>query len=269
MRIIIAVITTIFVITNAIAQDGYYQNSKTGYWWYEKKKEKPEEIKEVKKEPSLKDYTIEVLWNMHPDEFQKLLTDIQKKAVQNPTEENVYEYYRIQDIARRKALAFTNVAMFVLQKYPELSLENEIPITAPGRVAFVRQKESEIQNTIHQGKKDFALLYFYSPHCPFCEAQESILRYFVEKYNWNIKKIDKDINPSMAARFNVEVVPALILVYKDSADYFPISTGVVSLAELEERLYRGIRLLQGLITPQQWSTYEFQKGNALDPLSIK
>ena len=70
--------------------------------------------------------------DMHPDDFQALLTDFQKKAVWRPTPENVEEYYYVQDIARRKALAFTNVAEYVMQKDPELSLSKDYPTVVPG-----------------------------------------------------------------------------------------------------------------------------------------
>jgi conjugal transfer pilus assembly protein TraF len=33
---------------------------------------------------------------------------------------------------------------------------------------------------------------------------------------------------------------------------------------MEERLYRGIRLLKGETTPENWSLYEFQKGQGFD-----
>jgi hypothetical protein len=44
---------------------------------------------------------------MHPDDFEKFAESLKKKAVRNPSEENVKEYYEVQEIARKKALAFT------------------------------------------------------------------------------------------------------------------------------------------------------------------
>ena len=148
----------------------YYRDSKHGWWWYEKEPEKPKEKKEEpviktrpKKLPSLKDYSMEEIWNMHPDEFEPLLKSFLKKAVQSPTEENVREYYVLTDVARRKSLAFTNVAAFVWQKYPELSTAKDYPVAAPGRNALARQTQLEVENTIQSAQNDFALLYFYSP----------------------------------------------------------------------------------------------------------
>ena len=146
----------------------YYDESKHGWWWYEKEPEKEKEKEEQattgpKRLPSLKDYTMEEIWNMHPDEFEPLLREFLRKAVQSPTEENVREYYVLTDIARRKSLAFTNVAAFVWQKYPELSTAKDYPVAAPGRNAFARQALWEVEHTILSARSDFALLYFHSP----------------------------------------------------------------------------------------------------------
>ena len=82
----------------------YYRDSKHGWWWYEKDPEKPKKeekdepaaFAKTKKLPSLKDYSMEELWNMHPDDFEPLLRGFLKKAVQAPTEENVKEYYTVR-----------------------------------------------------------------------------------------------------------------------------------------------------------------------------
>ncbi|MEW6418631.1 MAG: conjugal transfer protein TraF [Nitrospirota bacterium] len=242
---------------------------KRGWWWYEKgpEKEKKGERESEKPEkrllPSLKDYTYEQLWNMHPDDFQPLLMDFQKKAVMSPTEENVRDYYVIQDIARRKSLAFANVASYVVQKYLELYVGKDYPVATPGRNALVRQSE-EAESFIRNGENDFALLYFYSPTCPYCTEQEEILRYFMKKYHWQVKRVDINDNPQLGQRFGITITPSLLLIYKGSQDYIHVSSGVASMAEIEEKIYRGMRLLKGEITPEEYSLYEFQRGGSFD-----
>ena len=82
----------------------FYGDRKRGWYWYEpvcqpgrKEPEKPKHKKLLKKAkhrrlPSLKDYTYEQLWNMYPDDFQALLNTFMKKAVQDPTEQNIMDY---------------------------------------------------------------------------------------------------------------------------------------------------------------------------------
>ena len=255
----------------------YYSDIKKGWWWYERGHEKEikdedatlrEEREPEKPEkrilPSLKNYTYGQLWNMHPDDFQPLLMDFQKKAVMSPTEENVRDYYVIQDIARRKSLAFANVASYVVQKYPELYVGKDYPVATPGRNALVRQQLEEIESGIRSREKDFALLYFYFPTCPYCTEQEEILHYFMNKYHWQVKRIDINENPQLEQRFGITITPSLLLIYKGSQDYIPVSSGVASMAEIEEKIYRGMRLLNGEITPEEYSLYEFQRGGSFD-----
>jgi conjugal transfer pilus assembly protein TraF len=94
--------------------------------------------------------------------------------------------------------------------------------------------------------------------------QQAILRFFEERYAWEVKKIDITEETALASMFNVTTVPTILLVYRYSQEPIIISAGVVSLDDMEERLYRGIRLLSGEITPEEYSLYDFQRGGAFD-----
>jgi len=247
----------------------YYMDAKRGWWWYEKipleKKDREEKAEDGKKRsPRLSDYTMEELWNMYPDDFQAVLMAFQKKAVQVPSENNVREYYVVQDIARRKSLAFANVSAAVMQKYPDLSVAADYPITAPGRNAEVSQRTDEIESRIRSAREEFALIYFSSAGCPYCAEEGSILSLFVEKYGWEIREIDIEREAAVSSVFGIETTPTLLLIYRGRADHITVSAGVASLAEIEEKLYRGIRLLKNEITPEEYSLYEFQRGGAFD-----
>ena len=247
----------------------YYGDAKRGWWWYEKiPLEKKEPEKKTgdgeKRSPHLSDYAMEELWNMYPDDFQAVLMAFQKKAVQVPSENNVREYYVVQDIARRKSLAFANASAAVMQKYPDLSVAADYPITAPGRNAAVSQRTEEIESRIRGAREEFALIYFSSAGCPYCAEEGSILGRFVEKYGWDIREIDAEREPAVSSVFGIETTPTLLLVYRGNSDHITVSAGVASLAEIEEKLYRGIRLLKNEITPEEYSLYEFQRGGAFD-----
>ncbi|MCL4492851.1 MAG: conjugal transfer protein TraF [Nitrospirae bacterium] len=252
-------------------QNDYYRDSKRGYWWYEKEPEKPKEERDDKKAsadqkkvPSLKDYSKGQLWNMHPDDFKALRDEFLKKAVQVPSEENVREFYIVNDIARRKALAFTNVTGYVMQKYPDLSVNKDYPVAAPGMNALTKQKVEEIEKVIRNSQDDFGLIYFYSPTCQYCIEQDGILYFFLKKYGWDIKRVDINIDSRLASRFGVTTTPYIVLVYRNNPNSIPVSAGVISMSEMEDKLYRGIRLLKGEITPEEYSLYEFQKGGSFD-----
>lgn len=246
----------------------FYHDAKRGWFWYElpppeaKKKGAPQQ-------PSLADHTMDELWEMHPDDFQALLLALQKKAVQRPSEANVLDYLTMQDIARRKAAAYANVAGYVIQTHPGLDLGSDYPVTAPGVVARVRQQQEEVGRVILAARDDHALLFFTRSTCPYCVEQEQILRFFTDRYQWQVKTIDADAEPGLAARFGVTTTPALLLISRQRPDSLPVAVGVVSLDELEQKLYRAVRLLRGEITPTEYSLYDFQKGGGLDPEALR
>lgn len=264
----------------ALAEDkaakNYYTDTKKGWWWYEKEPEKPKEKKDKKddkrqeqtqqqrKLPSLKEYTNRQLWHMHSDEFKELWNQFLKKAETGKTVEDVREFWTVNDIARRRALTFTNLTGYVMQKYPELSVSKDYPHAVPGMNALTKQRLEEIEKTLRQSHNEFGLLYFYSPDCSYCVEQDGILYFFNRKYGWDIKKVDINRETSLAGRFGATTTPYIVLVYIHSRDYLPVSAGVVAMSELEEKIYRGMRLLKGEITPQEYTIYEFQRGGSFD-----
>jgi conjugal transfer pilus assembly protein TraF len=251
------------------ASAGYYNDSAKGWWWYQKEPEKPV-IKPEKKQntttttPSRKDYSYEQIWEMHPDQFQEFAEALKKKAVQQPSEEYVKDYFEVQEIARKKALAFSNVAQYVWQKYPELTTKKDYPITTPGNLARIAQITEERQRTLRDNRDDFALIYFQRPDCSYCDEQTRILDWFTNKTGWTVKKVNTQENPGLAAKFNVEIMPTLILIQKGKQDFLPVSAGVISADEIEDKAYRAVRLLKGDITPEEYSLYKFQKGGGFD-----
>lgn len=260
-----------------VVEHGFYDQAKHGWFWYEdpplsKEQEtiSPEKTQKSRKQiPSLDDFTVDQLWSMHPDNFQELLNGLQKKAVQYPSEANILEYLSIQDIARRKALAYTNATQYVTQKYTNLFNINQVyPVAGPGVAARVQLQQEEIRRTIEQAGNDHALIFFVDAGCGFCESQARILEYFVDTYHWQIKTVDIARNPEAAVRFNITIPPTLLLIKRGQDIHMPITTGVITMSELERKLYRAIRTVQGKTESGDFLLYDYQKGSALDPASI-
>ena len=233
-----------------------------GYWWYETPpKQEMKKSKDLTKMPS---YTIEQMMIMDPDKLREYAEQVTKEAIRVPTEENVKQHYLVQDVIRRKARAFTNVSEMVWQKYPELTTAKDNPLTTPGRNAMTKAQIEERRRKLAQSQKDYALLYFRSQNCQFCQAQDQILPHVVSRLGWHVKPIDIDDNPGLANQLGVETVPALILISKKSKDFFPVTTGVASVTEIESHLFRAIRLLRGETTPDNFNLYDFQRGGGYD-----
>ena len=276
----------VLVATLALAGDqppavapGFYDQSKHGWFWYENPPAEPEveqrpdkpaaSVQPPPRDVSLANYSTEELWTLYPDDFQQLLNGLQKKAVQYPTEQNILEYLSIQDIARRKALAYANATQYVTQKRADLFTLNQVyPVSTPGVAARVRLQQDEINRTIDAARTDHALLFFVAPSCGFCTQQAEILAHFIDRHDWQVRPVDISTQPDLALRFKVSVTPTLLLIRQDRQESMAIATGVVTLPEIERKLAQAIRFLRGDTAPDSFTTYEFQRGSALDPTAI-
>lgn len=252
----------LLLTVTASGADVYRKETQRGWWWYEdppqtKQTEKPEP-------PPQSAYTPEEMWTMDPDQLREYAEDVKKEAVRLPSEENVRRHYLVQDLIRRKAVAFVNASEVVWQKHPELSVAKDSPLAAPGRKAVTREKVEERERVLENGMRDFALLYFKSEGCPFCQEQEGILSYFQDRFGWTIKPIDVDQKPALASRFGILTTPTLLLIKRGSEEYIPVTAGVASASEIEAKLYRGIRLMRGEVSPENFNLYDFQKGGGFD-----
>ncbi len=248
----------------------YYDRAKEGWFWYhdpapetEKEEEKPE-THTARRVPKMEDYTIDDLWNMAPDDFKALSEEFLKKAVQSPTEANVVDYITMQDIARRKAATYASVVGYVTQKYSSFDMNSVFPTNTPGSIAMTRTQNKEIESTILQAKDNFAILFFTQQGCEFCDKQRNILRFFNDKYHWAIKELDINDRAEVAARFNIATTPSMLLISRGKDDYIPVAVGVESLDAIEAKLFRGVRLLNGDIKPEEYNTYDYQKGSLFD-----
>ncbi len=269
IRISIMLVLMVLAVSSAYADKEYYQDKKRGWYWYEVRPKKEEEAESMKpKDTAIPKYSYDQLWNMHPDEFQEYSNQITKFAVQFPTEKNVTTYLKVQDVARRKSVAFAAVVDFIGQQNPQYSTEDVYPTTTPGRVALTNLQSREYDEVISKAKSEFGLIMFGQSGCDFCDAQESILTFFENQYGWPVRLVDITTYPNLAAQFGIEQTPSIILVSKESQEYLPVSSGVISMSNLKKRLYRSIRYMQGKISPEQWALYEFEKESGHDPLKF-
>lgn len=273
-----------FASVGAARTERYYsEHDEQGFYWYQDpaeeepeqealpkkepeppKEEKKTEVKPERRIPKLSDFSKEELWNMYPDDLVKLEEDFRKKAVQTPSRENMREHLYVKDLARRKSLAYTNSYLMALQTNPELSLERDYSQVKLGNNVRVKMDVEDRRNKLQANRDEYALIYFYSPSCPYCKEQDKYLDIFVRKYGFNIKKVNKDSNMALAERLNVVRTPALILIKKGNDEHIPISSGIVPLDEMENRVGQGIRYLAGETTPETWTVKEHERGGVFD-----
>ncbi len=257
-----------------------------GYYWYEKLKEKEEPDKqppaaapekkptepkkyewESRKELKYDDFTPQQIWDMPPKEMGDLLDAFKDQSVRTLKESHVHDFYRMLRTSINKAAGWTNVQQMVVNKYPDVSMEHDASINPPGQDAIKEMKLAEVSQKIATSRNEYGLVYFYRPNCPYCAAEEKVLRLFQESRHVEIKGVNIAERPDLAAQFNITITPTLLLVQKGNEGYQPISYGVISLEELDYRVFSTIRLMEGQIAPEQYGMREYERGGAYDPLA--
>lgn len=270
----------------------YYTDSdRPGFWWGndppEKIEEKPEEPQkpqsqspeekkpaepkkyewESRKEFKFSDFTPQQLLYMEPKEMGALIDAFKDQSVRTLKEDHVHDLYRMLDMMRRKADAFKNVQQMVVNKYLDVSMEHDVTMIPDGQDAIKQTRLDEVKQRIASAINEYGLIYFYKPNCPYCEAEEKILRFFHDSRHFEIKPINIQERPDLATMFNVTITPTLILVKKGNEGFQPISYGVISEPELDYRVFSTIRLMEGQIQPEQYGVREYERGGAYDPLA--
>lgn len=257
----------------------FYSDRDRGWYSYEKdpekkKKEKKKyEPKPVQPFPVLSDYTYDELWNMHPDQVAELTQQFLRKALQNPEDEqNVYEYLVMQDLGRRKGVAFSNAATFAMLKYPQLTTNDIYQSNTASITAYNNSIREDVEKKISENKEDFALILFTRTGCSFCVKGRELVTSFADRYKWPVREVNiafGEANQALANEMNVSITPSVVIVYRQTGESMPVANGVVARDELKRNVYFAIRSMKGETTPSQFWQYDFQDGTGADPETLR
>ncbi len=113
--------------------------------------------------------------------------------------------------------------------------------------AYYDERNDEHKTSLQQIAKTHGLFYFFRESCPYCKQFSPLLSSFAKRHGFHVTAITLDggtspgfPNPTRdngaAQRLGVQTVPALYLVEPHSRAVTPVSFGVISPAELEERI---------------------------------
>lgn len=245
--------------------DSQPQTEKHGYWWYQKCSPTEAVKKDKDAHPDLgPPPSEEQLAKLYPTDVEKLIQQYRDYALWKLTPQHVTWYYQLQDFARRRSQAFTDVTKYVMQTEPQLNVQTEYPENDPGLAARNSDMNNAISARLDAERDDAAMIIFTKKNCSYCVAQRSALKYFEQKHGWIVKEIDVDDHPEAKAKFGIEYEPTSIVVFKGTDKWFPVSVGVETTSGIEENLYQALRLLHGETKPEDFSLYGFQEGGVYD-----
>lgn len=265
MKTLLLIFTALLTF-NTVAQSDYEEYRKGRFWGKAPiSEEEQEQIDKWTPDPLP---TVPAMMKMHPEQIRELEQKHMDYALWKKTPEAVRDYYKIITVIRKNARSFA--ALHGYNKQMDLSLNAgvDFPITQAGSAIAQKMRQTDYNNKLRNNQDEFALVMFTQEGCEYCYAMDAVLKQFQFKHNWTVKYVDRAQNPDLAARFNIEVAPTVVMIQRDQYNsWLPISYGVVSVPEVEENVYRAVRTIKGEIEPTQFYTPEHQKGRAFDPLA--
>lgn len=249
LRLVHPIAFSDYIFTPAYAADDFYNERNRGWYKYEPEAVIPDNktfdnltYKPLQKPilPSTEELSV-----MPPKEFAKLLEVVKDYALSYRTLENFDMFAKMRTIMVARSLEFANVATLWSQLNPEDTTESWFPTSGFGQDTYRTQANQLRIDYIRSNKDNFGLIYFFRTDCQYCQKQTPIIQYFEDETGWSVKQVNTNDMPEAMLRFNVQTVPTIILLERESKKFMLLSSGLMTYEEIEERLYRTIKYLKG------------------------
>ena len=182
------------------------------------------------------------------ERLQKTLEDVRNIAIMRPTEVNVRRYMELESQVVARASTFADVAQRVAWSTPELdpTLRGR-PVNAKALEVFEQQQLTDRSRSIAELGRDHVLIFFFRGDCPYCHAFAPTLEAFQARHGIRIEAVSVDggavpgfpdarRDNGTATTLRVSQVPAVYLAQPYSGKITPIGFGVLSEAQLLERI---------------------------------
>ena len=180
--------------------------------------------------------------------MQQRLERLKRIAVMNPSERNLGAYMRAQREVMDRAEAFASGWQRLVWREPEFdySLRGR-PTQALAVGAFDEAEQAREKALVRQLASTHGLIFVFRGDCPFCHRFAPILHRFARQHGLAVLAVSldggslaefPDARPDngMAARLSPRAVPALYLTHPGRREIRPVGFGLMSEADLLERL---------------------------------
>lgn len=230
----------------------YWLEYERGWFWYEDPlvdaPEPPVAKSTDKPAPDAKPPEIVRL-----EALQKRLENSRKIAIINPTEENVLRYMRLEASMIRQASYFADVAQKLGWANPELDLTLEgRPVNALAIETYNREQVRFEESSLSTIAANHVVFFFFRSDCPYCHAYAPVLKDFADRYGLKVVAVSVDgrgigefpdwkKDNGIARTLRVDKVPATFLAQPFSGVITPLGFGVLSKAQLAERIVMGTK----------------------------
>jgi conjugal transfer pilus assembly protein TraF len=235
---------------------GFYFRAEEGWFWYERAAEpavapEPAPAPEPPPAPLAEAAPAAEPEGPRPLSAQWLrerLGAYRDAAIDDPSPENVALYLYLQRVALDKSSRFAAATQRAVQLDPMLDEITQRPTATFAANLVNRESGTQRAAVLAELATRAGVLFFFRADCPYCEAQAPLLKLLAARYGFDILPVSLDGMPlpggefptyrtdaGQAAALAVVSTPALFLA-RPPAGLVPLAQGLLSLAQLEERL---------------------------------
>lgn len=178
------------------------------------------------------------------------LEELRAEAVLRPTEAAVRDYIVYQREQLDRASTFSDVWRRLLWTDPNLDYNLLRPVSGIAKQAWLDGRKEDRRATLAHLRDRYGLFYFYAASCSACTEFSPILRAFADTHGLTVKAVSVDGGPNpsfpdaVIDRGQMERLglggsptPALVLFDTETRAVTPVAFGIVSHAELEDRIF--------------------------------
>ena len=184
------------------------------------------------------------------ESIRSQLQELRAEAVLRPTEASVKSYITFQREQLDRASLFSDIWRRVIWANPDLDYTLIRPVGQTSKRDWIDQRKIEQEEVLENLHERYGLIYLYTATCSACRLFSPILLNFSTTFNLDIKAIstdggansyfpDADVDQGQITKLGLKDlrVPAVLLFDSVTKSLTPVSFGIVSEAELIERIY--------------------------------
>jgi len=180
----------------------YYKRDTEGWFWYQTKPEPLDEpeAKEAPPPPQPQPAIAE-----KPSKPQKItsawlrenMQHYLDRAIDDPTEDNLYDYFLLKRIAVKKSEVFSTQGQLVAKKHPELDGDSIYASNSPTDYAHQRERRRTISDSIRKIKDRAGLFLFWGPDCQLCGTLYGSIRQIKQTYGLSYRIVSVGANQNI------------------------------------------------------------------------
>ncbi|MCD8339373.1 MAG: conjugal transfer protein TraF [Burkholderiales bacterium] len=172
-------------------------------------------------------------------------------AIMEPTPENIRSYLEANYFVQEKSALFADQWRRVLWQNPEFDFTTRNPAANFAQVQMKSDKKEQDAAALNFLSQDWGLVYFYRNDCQFCQLQSPLVRKLSDELGFEVIAISMDgissdlfpeslpdngIGSLLTNGAGVNQVPALFMVNRDQTESYLVSSGVVALDDILNRI---------------------------------